>query len=134
MARSATLVAIVILGGFSAPARADDAVEVVKVYKALEISQSAQAVEVEATAVDLNADGIAEILGSLEGGAFCGTAGCDRFVLAHGADGWVEILHTVAQSLVPLPTTTAGVSDLKVNDRERWIWSGRTWHFRELLP
>jgi hypothetical protein len=118
----------------TAAAAEGDAIAVVKAFRAPEIAQASQPVEIEALAVDLNGDGVGEVLGSLEGGDFCGTGGCDRFVLAHGPQGWVQLLRLTAQSMAPLESRTAGVTDLAVDGKYRWVWSGATWRFLEVLP
>ncbi len=64
--------------------------------------------------------------------SLCGSAGCSTSVYLRHDGHWVKVLDSVSGPIKVLATSSGGMHDLVVGDKDRWTWSGQAYH--DTLP
>lgn len=88
---------------------------------------------VQAALVDVDADGVAEILGQGYGVYFCGNAGCQTFLYRFQGDTWRLLLSVNTHEVALADTATNGLRDLILNGDRLWAFDGAAYHYHSTL-
>ncbi len=64
--------------------------------------------------------------------SLCGSAGCSTSVYLRHDGRWIKVLDSVSGPIKVLATSSGGMHDLVVGDKDRWTWSGSAYH--DTLP
>ena len=64
--------------------------------------------------------------------SLCGSAGCSTSVYLRHDGHWVKVLDSVSGPIRVMATSSGGMHDLVVGDKDRWTWFGSAYH--DTLP
>ncbi len=64
--------------------------------------------------------------------SLCGSAGCSTSVYLRHDGHWIKVLDSVSGPIKVLATSSGGMHDLVVGDKDRWTWFGQAYH--DTLP
>ena len=64
--------------------------------------------------------------------SLCGSAGCSTSVYLRHDGRWIKVLDSVSGPIKVLATSSGGMHDLVVGDKDRWTWFGQAYH--DTLP
>ena len=64
--------------------------------------------------------------------SLCGSAGCSTSVYLRHDGHWIKVLDSVSGPIKVLATSSGGMHDLVVGDKDRWTWFGSAYH--DTLP
>ncbi|MCQ8277556.1 hypothetical protein NFI95_03715 [Acetobacteraceae bacterium KSS8] len=76
--------------------------------------------------------GDAALFVQLQSASLCGSAGCSTSVYLRHDGNWSKVLDSVSGPIKVLGTTSGGMHDLLVGDKDRWTWFGGAYH--DTLP
>lgn len=68
----------------------------------------------------------------VQSASLCGSAGCSTSVYLKHGDEWIKVLDSVSGPIKVLASTSLGMHDLMVGDKDRWVWAGE--EYRDTLP
>ena len=64
--------------------------------------------------------------------SLCGSAGCSTSVYLRHDGRWIKVLDSVSGPIKVLASSSGGMHDLVVGDKDRWTWFGQSYH--DTLP
>jgi hypothetical protein len=76
--------------------------------------------------------GPAALFVQVQSASLCGSAGCSTSVFVKHGTTWARVLDSVSGPVKVAPAMHAGMHDLLVHSRDRWIWNGTT--YADTLP
>jgi hypothetical protein len=83
--------------------------------------------DIKLARVELNGDGVPDLIISYDGNDYCGTAGCSISVHLSDHGRFVAALNVTAYGIEVAETSTRGVCDLVLNGDPLWAWDGQTY-------
>lgn len=72
--------------------------------------------------------GDAALFVQVQSASLCGSAGCSTSVYLGHDGNWTKVLDSVSGPIKVLATSSGGMHDLMVGDKDRWTWFGGAYH------